>query len=145
MPDSSVRTIFTNQTGATFFDFEFRGKNFKVIYCIKQLDKKAVIQQLRKDFELPLFLFDKKTAEQFTLTNEMYHRFNSGKEFSYYITDSNCANLKRIECSSKNKKKTIVTFSPYKNDFPDSIFIEHQLYNFTISLKKTEHAAEWFL
>src|SRR5688500_11320827 len=53
MPDSSYRVVFTNEGGVTFFDFGFTpAGSFKVYNIIKQLDKKPVIQTLRKDFEL---------------------------------------------------------------------------------------------
>ncbi|MBK6989158.1 MAG: hypothetical protein IPH33_13555 [Bacteroidetes bacterium] len=55
MPDSSIRTIFTNETGLTFFDFEFdRSTGFKVHSILKKMDKKAIINTLRIDFELML-------------------------------------------------------------------------------------------
>src|SRR6185369_7920767 len=55
MPDSSYRVVFTNEAGVTFFDFGFlTNGDFKVYNAIHQLNKKAVIQTLRKDFELVL-------------------------------------------------------------------------------------------
>src|SRR5215207_2278735 len=50
MPDSSMRVVFTNEAGVTFFDFGFNDGNFKVHNIIGQLNKKPVIQTLRKDF-----------------------------------------------------------------------------------------------
>src|SRR4249919_2870319 len=53
MPDSTMRMVFSNEIGFKFFDFEFSpGGGFKVHSIIKQMNKKAVIKTLRKDFEL---------------------------------------------------------------------------------------------
>src|SRR5579871_1111397 len=55
MPDSSMRIVFSGETGFTFFDFEFSADgNFVVHSIIKQMNKKPVIKTLRKDFELIL-------------------------------------------------------------------------------------------
>ena len=55
MPDSSIRMVFSNEIGFKFFDFEFAPDgNFKVYSIIKQMNKKAVLKTLRKDFELIL-------------------------------------------------------------------------------------------
>ena len=54
MPDSSLRLVFSSETGFKFFDFEFSQNNFKVHYIMNKMDKKSVIKTLRKDFELVL-------------------------------------------------------------------------------------------
>jgi hypothetical protein len=57
MPDSSYRVVFTNESGLTFFDFEYGAENtFVVKKIIKQLDKKVIIETLRKDFAAVLGL-----------------------------------------------------------------------------------------
>ena len=55
MPDSSTRMVFSNEMGFKYFDFEFAADgNFKVYSIIKQMNRKAVLKTLRKDFELIL-------------------------------------------------------------------------------------------
>ena len=59
MPDSSIRMVFSNEMGFKFFDFEFSTDGgFKVFSIIHQMDKKAVIKTLRKDFELVMMKDD---------------------------------------------------------------------------------------
>ena len=49
MPDSSIRIVFSNEMGFSFFDFGFfTGNGFKVYHIIPQMNKKAVIKTLRK-------------------------------------------------------------------------------------------------
>ncbi len=53
MPDSSMRMVFSNEMGFKYFDFEFTPDGgFKIYSVIKQMNKKAVLTTLRKDFEL---------------------------------------------------------------------------------------------
>jgi hypothetical protein len=139
MPDSSIRTVFTTESGVKFFDFEYAGSQFKVLYCIKQLNKKAVINQLRKDIGLTIMAgVDIPSAKLLSSESERYFGFSSRKEYKYYITDPACSKLKRIETTSRRKKKLIVHLSDYKNGMADSIYIEHQLFRFNISLKQLE-------
>src|ERR1700712_4842391 len=53
MPDNSIRMVFSNEMGFKFFDFGFGADGkFTVFSIIKQMNKKAVIKTLQKDFEL---------------------------------------------------------------------------------------------
>src|ERR1035437_4022081 len=49
MRDSTIRVVFSSEMGVKFFDFEYSGIGFKVVYCMEQLNKKVVINQLKKD------------------------------------------------------------------------------------------------
>ena len=139
MQDNTTRVVFTNEAGVKFFDFEYTDLGFKVVYCIKQLNKKAVINQLKKDIGLTFLNgINIPSAKIFHSEKENYFGFFSGKEQTYFITDSDCSRLLRIENTSKRKKKIIVNLSDYKNGMADSIYIAHQLFEFNISLKQLE-------
>ncbi len=137
MPDSSIRMVFAGEAGFTFFDFEFRGKEFKVHSIIKQMNKKPVIKTLRKDFELVL-MQHLDAPDAFTLSNDslVYRVFPDGKDFYYYITNPVCSILHRMERGSRKKK--VVEAMRYGNPFsiPDSIGIRHYNFNFDIGLKR---------
>ncbi|MBL0342736.1 MAG: hypothetical protein IPP71_18695 [Bacteroidetes bacterium] len=80
MPDSSTRVVFSNEMGVKFFDFEFKANDFHVIYCIKQLNKKSVINQLEKDIGLLIFhRTDTSQLQISRLNEELYFGFKSGK------------------------------------------------------------------
>jgi len=89
MPDSSYRVVFTNEAGVTFFDFGFAGKEtFKVYNIISQLNKKPVVQTLRKDFELILGLpFRKGPYQAYALNDEIFFGVRQKKETAYFITN----------------------------------------------------------
>ena len=138
MPDSSTRMVFSNEMGFTFFDFEFSKEGiFKVYKIIEQLDKKPVIKTLRKDFELVLMQhLDNPLA--YTLKDDklLYVALPQTKGFYYYITDTGCENLVKLERASKRKVVVEVMMQNYINGMPDTIGISHKNFNFDIGLKR---------
>jgi hypothetical protein len=137
MDDQSYRVVFTNEMGVEFFDFGFEKSGaFKVHDVIPQLDKKAVINTLRKDFELMLGLPFRGTPEAFEQGDEIYYRYNQKKEAAYFITDRDCASLQRLELSSPRKRKVTVTLSGRHAETPDSVSIHHHTFGMDIRLKK---------
>jgi hypothetical protein len=139
MPDSSVRMVFSNETGFKFFDFEFAANgNFKVYSVIKQMNKKAVLKTLRHDFELILMEHLDSAVLIRTASGLLYYIFPQKKGYSYYITDSTGDKLIRMERASKRKTVVEATMENYSNGVPDTIGITHKTFNFTIGLKKIE-------
>lgn len=137
MPDSTVRVVFSSEMGVNFFDFEYSATGFKVHSVIKQLNKKVVIRQLKKDIGL-MFMYQCNPADAkvFTGKGELQYGFIKGNEETYYVADSVCTSLSRIENAVDNHKKVIVTQYGTKGVMPDSAVISHQNFDFTISLKQ---------
>ncbi|MEO5682573.1 MAG: hypothetical protein ABIQ88_08020 [Chitinophagaceae bacterium] len=138
MPDSSTRLVFSNEMGFKYFDFEFSAAGvFKVYYILPQMDKKAVLTTLRKDFELVMMLH-LDTEKGFTRRNGglLYHGFPQSKGNNYYITDSSCTRLIRLERASAKKPVVTAVMQQYAAGVPDTIGISHTGFNFTIGLKK---------
>lgn len=139
MQDSSIRVVFTSETGLTFFDFEFSENDFEVINCISKLNKKPVIKQLKNDIGL-LLRHEMKDKPSLTMSgnNELYFGYKKSKETIWYITDNDCMYIKRIETASQKKKKVIVNLTSFGTTLPDSAYLEHQLFEFNISLQKID-------
>lgn len=138
MPDSSTRLVFSNEMGFKFFDFEFSAAGvFKVYYILPQMDKKAVLTTLRKDFEL-LLMQHLDPAKAFALKKDglVFHGFPQTKGNNYYITDSACGQLLRLERASRRKPVVTAVMQHYADGMPDTIGINHENFNFTIGLKK---------
>jgi hypothetical protein len=138
LADSSIRMVFSNQLGFKFFDFGFsRDSGFQVHYIMKQMDKKAVLITLRKDFELVL-MQDITSKRAYVLRDEQhnYYAFPQEKGINYYITDSSCSQLLLMQRASKRKAVVEVIMKDYDHGMPDTIGISHKNFNFTISLKK---------
>ncbi|WP_349314646.1 hypothetical protein [Chitinophaga sp. MM2321] len=139
MPDSSLRVVFANEMGFKFFDFEFdRQGNFTKHYLLPKMDKKAVVKTLRQDFALVLLRPDLQQAYTATDSHHRYVVVPTEKGNNYYITDSACTKLERIEQSSRRKPAVKVWMEHYTNGVPDTIRIEHQHFKFNISLQKVE-------
>jgi hypothetical protein len=108
MPDSSMRVVFTNETGLTIFDYEFRKNgDFRVVETIKPLRRNVVTNVLRKDIEL------------ITLMNVPTTRFN--------INDD-CSRLISTERIEKGKVKALANF------FADSISVTHVDFDMELKL-----------
>ncbi len=137
MRDGSARVVFANEMGLTLFDFEFFENEFRVLYCIKKLNKKVVLRALRKDIGLILQAgFDYSNVNWYKSGSAMYFAFPDGNETTYLITDTNCIALHRIEYASKYKQKVIVNLTATQDGLPDSIYIAHQAFEFNIALKQ---------
>lgn len=142
MPDSSTRMVFSNEAGFKFFDFSFeKDGGFKVYYVIEQLNKKAVITTLRKDFEIILMHpvnMQHGFVKRDTASGNNYYTFPQEKGLNYYITDSNCKKMIRMERASKRKAVVEIHEFDSENGLPDSIGITHTQFNFNIGLKRLE-------
>lgn len=137
MDDGSSRIVFTNEAGVKFFDFEFTSSGeFNTVSVIPQLDKKAVINTLRKDFELLLGIPFRKPLQAWTQGNEIYYGAAQKKETAYFITDRDCASLQRMELGSKRKRKVTVTLVGSQPGLPESVSIHHHTFAMDIVLKK---------
>lgn len=140
MPDSSIRMVFSNEMGFKFFDFGFAGNgDFTVYYVIKQMNRKAVIRTLQKDFEM-IMMRHLHTAEAYIKNSEglRYFIFPQGKEYNSYITTAGCTELVNIEKSKKRKLKVSAIMRNYIDCVPDTIGISHKNFNFDIGLKRLE-------
>lgn len=138
MPDSGTRLVFTSEMGLTFFDFGFsKDGQFTVYRIIHQMDKKAVIKTLRKDFELILWEHtDASHMRTLTDGRNRYYGFPQEKGINYYITDSACTRLLRAEKSSNRKPFVVAQWPGFKGGTPDSVVISHTQFSFTIALKR---------
>ncbi|HOX82499.1 MAG TPA: hypothetical protein PLJ60_12455 [Chryseolinea sp.] len=135
MPDSSVRVVFTNEAGVTFFDFGFLlDGTFKVYSIVSQLKKKAVIQTLRKDFELILGIpFRQGMIERWEGNEQVFFGVKQKKETAYFITSKDCASLRNIELGSMRKRKVSVqVVGSYPS--PEGFEITHLLFDMKLKL-----------
>jgi hypothetical protein len=140
MPDSSRRVVFTNEAGITFLDFEFSASGaFQAKQVIKQLDHKAVVELLRKDFALMLGIpFQHGKYAAWLSDTAIFYGVPQKKETAYFITDRECASLQRLELGSKRKRKVTIVFSGADLRQPAGVTLQHYTFNMVIVLKKLE-------
>ena len=137
MADSSARIVFTNEAGVKFFDFEFGNTGtFKSQYIMERLDKKAVVNTLRKDFELILGMPFRGQPENMLTNGQAVYIAYPWKELTAYaITDTNCGSLQRMETGSRKKRMVSLKMSD-NNGQPDSVYLQHHTFNMIIKLVK---------
>lgn len=139
LADGSYRVVFTNEMGLNFFDFRFDNHQFEVIHCIDQLNKKPVVNQLRKDIGFFLMTdLDYKQGKAYHQGDRNAYTFPGKKETTTYITDARTKEISQIVNSSTRKPKVIVSLSKVVRGMPDSVFVDHKLFPFTISLKQIQ-------
>lgn len=139
MDNGSMRVLFMSEMGMKFFDFEFtKDGSFIKHYMLPKMDKKAVVKTLRKDFDMVLMRRDPATAKTFTGNGLRYTAFDLPKGKIYYITDTACTQLVRVENGSRRKPVVDVWLKQYRNGVPDSIDIRHHAVKFNISLQRVE-------
>ena len=147
MPDSSIRIVFSNEAGFKFFDFGFLNGEFKVNYIYRDLDKKPVIRTLRKDFQL-LLMYNMAPAVGYLLksdnknNNSNYYTFPRGEDHYYYITDSLCQHMIRMERGNRRKPVMTAIAENFSQGTPDTIGITHSNFRFDIGLKRIYNYAE---
>jgi len=139
MPDSSLRVVFANEMGFKFFDFEFtRDGGFVKHYMLPKMDRKAVVKTLRNDLELVLLRPALQQAYVLQDSRYRYITVPTAKGNNYYITDTACTRLERIEKASRRKPVVKVWMHHYREGVPDTIRIQHQHFKFNISLQRVE-------
>ena len=140
MAGGHTRALFTGEAGPTFFDFELSDSAFQVHYCMKRLDKKAVLRTLRRDLELLLMLNKGIPAEAvYTDGKAWYYPFDHKKERLYYVTEPGCGQLLRAESGNGRKKKVLVYYRDFEKGMPKAASIEHQTFTFVIRLEALQN------
>ncbi len=139
MPDSSLRVVFASEMGLKFFDFAFTSDGgFVKHYMMPKMDKQVIVTTLRNDFELVL---QRAPLNHATVLQDSMYRYvaiPTPKGNNYYITDTGCTRLERIEKSSKRKPVVKVWLRNYQQGVPDTILIQHQNFKFNISLQQVQ-------
>lgn len=137
MPDGSDRIVFTNELGVTFFDFEFSDTGFKVIQVIDKLNRKAVINTLKQDFELLLLKgLELNSVRRYRTTEGLYFDYPWADKLNYIVTSDDCSTLIRLERGSRKKKLVQIEFEGLLH--PDKIKIRHFNFNMEIVLTKID-------
>lgn len=137
MNDTTERVVFMTETGFKFFDFEFTPNTFKVQYIIPALNKKIIVNTLRKDLGLLLIAPIENTAhEQPKSDSYTIFKFPAGKGNIYYSTDKRCEQLQKIETGTDKKKSLTIELSEKEHKNPKTINIVHQNFKLTIFMKQ---------
>jgi hypothetical protein len=135
--DTLYRAAFTTEFGNKLFDFEITDNSFKVNYILEDLDKKIIVNTLKRDFML-LLKQNHAVEEQYEDAENTVYKSKSGERFNYLFTDKATGQLSKIVNATKAKEKTIIRYTPQNNILAKSIVIEHKNIKLKIELNYLE-------
>lgn len=150
--DSSIRAVFINEMGVTFFDITFYDDRYEYNSIMESMDKKAVKISLAKDLGMILVRGVYKVESIKSKVESRKSKVESGelvtiklkrKGIVTYHLNQNSIEFPLIYNYGKKEKPVITITQNYsaESSMPDSIFVEHHKVHFTISLKQF-HATE---
>lgn len=121
----NFRIAFTTEFGNKLIDLGYDNGELKLNYAIEELNKKIIINTLKRDFAI---LLAPEIDVEKEYENDKYKLIQGVQEnrFNYYFINKPGNRLDKIINASKRKEKIIVKFDPYENNVPEQINIEHQ-------------------
>lgn len=134
------RVVFTTEFGSKIFDFLFEGDQFTKNFILEDLDKKILVNTLRKDFKL-LLTEKVKVEAQFASEEHIIFKSDVGNRFNFYYFTSSERHLQKIVNTSKTKEKVVVLLKPLTAEntseekmIADHIGINHQNIKLSITM-----------
>ncbi|EGV42896.1 hypothetical protein BZARG_2029 [Bizionia argentinensis JUB59] len=125
------RVVFTSEMGKKLFDFSITKTDFKVNYILEQLDKKLLINILKRDFTA-LVQENSLVNKSFTIeNNQVFQTSILNKKHYYYVSKQ----LNKIVRTGSLKEKVQFLFSDISNNIAHNISIIHSNIKLEITLK----------
>ncbi len=138
--ENTQRAIFTTLFGMTVFDFEFNETEFKVNRIMEQMDKKTVLNLLKKDLRT-LFLynvplrFDAELYQGKEASTGYRIKTKDGK--GYFLTNVAEKKLQKVEMPGCITQLTL-DYQNYSNGFPEKIWMSHPKIKLRMLLERIE-------
>jgi len=127
------RIVFTTEMGNKLFDFEFLQEIFKINHILQEMDKKVLINILKRDF-FALIKENPLAAKTFTKDDLRITEADLlSKKHYYHLTNKQLTKFVR---SAKGKEKVTFLFSGISDNIAEAIEIVHQNIKLKIRLKK---------
>jgi len=104
------RVVFTTEFGNKLFDFLFEGDTFTKNFAVAELDRKLVINTLKRDFQI-LLRERSKVIEQWEGDKETLYKTTSGNRYNFYKFTTEDRQLKEIVYTSASKEKINMIFT----------------------------------
>ncbi|WP_159022223.1 hypothetical protein [Formosa sp. L2A11] len=123
--ENNHRIVFTTNFGNKIFDFKLINNEMKTHFIMKELDRKIIINTLKRDFQT-LTQEHNKINKAFT-DDEGHLIFQSKaeKRFNHYIVNQQTKQLTQITNTNHSKEKVILSFSNIKKSIAENINIQH--------------------
>lgn len=133
MGNTHHRIVFTTEMGNKLLDFSFEGNTFRVNYILEEMNRKILINLLKKDFyvlihEQPSVLYQYMGSEGNALLETKI-----GQDTYFYLQKGQ--NLEKIIATGKGREKTVYVFSDLDDHLAREIDIAHKNIKLNINLK----------
>lgn len=127
------RIALTTEMGNKLFDFEFQAKKLKINQILPEMDKKVLINVLKRDF-FALIEENPTLLNSFSKNNSTLVESELLSKKHYYLFEHE--KLKKIVRVGGGKEKTTFLFSKINDDLANNIQIKHQNVKLEINLKR---------
>ncbi|SDD63313.1 hypothetical protein SAMN05421636_101259 [Pricia antarctica] len=127
------RIVFTTEMGNTIFDFTFQGDDFKVNRILKEMDRKILLNILKRDLKA-LIAEHSPVLQTFNDNGDIVYATKIlSKKHYFYRTEGL---LKKIVRVGNGKEKVNFIFSGIEEDLAGKIEILHNIFPLTLTLKR---------
>lgn len=126
------RIVFTTEFGNKIFDFEFVKDTFIVNTILDRLNRKIILNALKKDYQLLVKEYHKSNME-FVAKNEYIYRTALNKKDNYFFLDTK-NQLRKIVMASKRKEKMTIHFKNRNDNIAKNIEMKHHNFNMITEL-----------
>ncbi|WP_273565338.1 hypothetical protein [Maribacter halichondriae] len=126
------RIVFTTELGNTIFDFEFKGESLKIKRILPEMDKKLLINVLKRDFLVLIRKNSKSLDSYFNEEKTMVESVLLSKKHYYTFEDGT---LQKIVRTGNGKEKVTFLFSGINDNIAEAIEILHNNVKLKINLK----------
>jgi len=120
LDNNHYRFALINEFGGKLMDFELKNNEFQLNYAIEQLNRKIIINLLKKDF---LLLFSEQNRIDHEFDNQSFIILESSipnlKQPVYYYLNPETEKPESIILAGK-KEKVKITFTESSNSVPDA-------------------------
>lgn len=135
--DNSVRVVFINEMGTSFFDVSFTQTNYTFHSTMKSFDKKSVKRTLAKDLGMILMRGIYKSNQTQVFSETYFEKKLIRKGTVRYYPSLNNLYIDSMANFGK-RKKVISIYQNYlsSDNIPEHIFVQHHTFNFSINLSR---------
>jgi len=119
------RVVFTTNFGNKIFDFELINNEIKTHFIMKELDRKIIINTLKRDFKT-LTQEHNKIDKAFDANDHIVYQCKTNRRFNHYLVDQQSQQLIKIINTTHSKEKIIISFYNIKNSIAENINIQHK-------------------
>ncbi len=128
------RVVFATEFGSKILDMELINDTFKINFVLDELNKKIILNTLKKDFKI---LLQENHSIEKTYSNDgaIVYQSQVDKRTNFFFVNDCSRELKKIVNTSKTKEKVVVTFDTIEKSLAKEVSINHKNIKLKIELR----------